>query len=84
MIGQLTPTQVRMAAILSDGMVHTHAELFACLEDDLSQKSACRKHITRIRQYLRPKGETIVCVWNNHQFKYQHVRLLANAHNGKR
>lgn len=79
-----TPTHKKMLAILSDGLPHTYKELHTCLYDDQGPLINVAKHITQIRQYLRPKGEDIICELKGYARFYRHVRLLGSAANGYR
>ncbi len=79
-----TPTQLRMLAILADGLPHTREELHACISDDLAPLSAIRSHISLMRKKLRPKGEDVICELSWRRIHYRHVRLLGSANTGYR
>ena len=71
-----TKTQLKMLAVLSDGMPHSKEELHACLPDELSSLEAVETHLCYIRRHLRPKGQDIICEFIRRQRKYRHVQLL--------
>lgn len=72
----LSATQRAMLHVLSDGLPHRRAELHACLPDELARQQAVNVHLTRIRKYLLPHGQTIICELVNRSISYRHVRLL--------
>lgn len=73
---ELTPTQQRIMNLLSDGLSHTRNEIHMCLSDNLSARSALKFHITAIRKYLEPRGETVLCVVSNGPIAYRYVRII--------
>lgn len=79
-----TPTHKRILAMLSDGYPHTYKELHTCLCDDQGTATNLTRHICNIRQYLRPKGEDIICELKGYARHYRHVRLLGSAADGYR
>lgn len=78
----LTPTELRMYRILSDGLPHSKYELHECLDDPLADLTSIQMHLSRLRGKILPKGETVVCLASN--FKYQLLRTLSNPYNGVR
>lgn len=56
----LTPTQLRIYQLLSDGERHTKPEIHACLDDELSGVSGVRVHIKNLRDKL-PPDRIILC-----------------------
>lgn len=74
----LTPTQVKMLAILVDGLPHSRSELFGCLWDDQSLDSSIQAHISKLRKKLRPRY-AILLEFCNREFMYRLVRLLSIA-----
>lgn len=56
-----TPIQRRIMHLLSDGKLHTKAELHKCILDDLSENTTVNMHITFLRKKLRLIGQTIIC-----------------------
>lgn len=82
MSDNLTPTQLRILELLSDGRPHTRREMHACLDDDLAQPTAFERHLTGMRKILRPKGEDILCqrCRNGQDSYYVLVRLLASPY----
>ena len=83
-MNEFTPTQRKILQVLSDGLPHPFSELLACLPDDLSEISALRMMLSRIRTKLRPRGEDIICQHLYHSHQYRHVRLLHSAGDGTR
>lgn len=81
---EFTPTERRMLAVLSDGMMHSREELHACLPDDLDPLSAIRNHVSNLRKKLLPKGQDIVCQLHLAKTHYRHVRLLVNPYDGRK
>ena len=81
--GNLTPTQARMLAVLSDGRPHDRKELHGCLDDDLAALTSIQPHLTRIRDKIRGKGEDILCVLQYRTIKYHHVRVLCSPYDGR-
>jgi hypothetical protein len=75
---KFTPTQRRIIALLADGLPHTRREVFGCLDDDLAQLSAIKRHLSVIRTMLRPVGQDIICELHRRSICYRHVRLLTD------
>ena len=78
-----TKTQQRILEMLSDGMPHTYLELFSCLPDPEGAmmdygagRATLAVKISDIRKHLRPKGQDIICEFNDRRRMYRHVRLL--------
>lgn len=57
----VTPTQQRMLALLSDGNAHTVHELRDCLFDEMGELSNVRAHVSGLRRRVEPLGLVIVC-----------------------
>ena len=57
---KLTPTQQRLYDVLSDGKAHTFAEMFACIDDELSSRDNLHTHVTYLRRKLRTISQEIV------------------------
>lgn len=74
-----TPTELRMLALLADGLPHTREELRSCLFDDLSELSAIKRHISTIRRKIRPIGHEIICEMHHRTICYRHICLLPSA-----
>jgi hypothetical protein len=79
----VSPIQQQMLEILSDGLPHLRSELHTCCGPS-SEKGTVSWHVHRIRQFLKPKGEAIICVLHHNRIHYQHVRLLYNPYDGRR
>jgi len=79
MIG-FTPTEQRMLAVLSDGMLHTRDELHACLNDEHGPVSNIRPHVHSLKTKLQPKGEDVICQYYRGGYYYRHVRILKSAY----
>lgn len=76
-MAKFTPTEVKILAVLSDGMPHTREELHGCLMDELGDLSNVKVHITYLRRKLRPMGQDIVYYCHTRrEMRYRHVRLL--------
>lgn len=77
---KFTPTETDIIKVLSDGMAHTRAELFACLSDDMAAPTTFRTHLSNIRRKLQTVNEDIKCifVWGSKKPLYQHVRLITS------
>ena len=58
---QMTPTQRRMLALLSDGKVHSKEEMHKCLCDELGRIENISPHVTHLRQQLRTVNRDLVC-----------------------
>ena len=56
----LTPTLQRILAVLQDGQPHPRDELRACLNDDLANIYAFRRHLSQLRKQLRLQGLEII------------------------
>lgn len=75
---KFTATQRRILAVLSDGLLHSKEELEAAMLNEYNSKDAIHFHITKTRQKLLKRGETILCqTMEGGERKYRHVRLLA-------
>ena len=81
---QITPTQQRILNVLKDGDTHTREELFECIEDDLSGKSAVQSQVSRLRKIIEPQGLIIDCVYRNRRWLYRLSRHLSSPYNGKK
>jgi hypothetical protein len=83
-VSEFTPTQSKILAVLSDGNPHPFKELLDCLPDNMSEVTALREMLRKMRKVLRPRGEDIICQHVNHSHRYRHVRLLHSANDGAR
>jgi DNA-binding response OmpR family regulator len=71
---ELTPTESRLMAVMSDGQLHTLESLKVHLnEEEYSSNETVQRHISNLRTLLRPKGKDIV---NYRGEGYRMVRLL--------
>ena len=77
MDSEFTPIQRAMLKVLSDGQAHTRKELHRCLSDRLGPLTNIAVHLVGIRKVLRPKGEDILCIIENGESKYSHVRIVS-------
>lgn len=59
-MSRLTPTQLKLLRLLSDGRPHTPEELQSLCPDDMT--GSVRMHVSNLRKFLQPRGEDIVCV----------------------
>lgn len=80
----LTPTQRKLAEILSDGLAHSREELMVAIDDELSGLQNLRQHLHNLRKKLLLRGETIIAEQIQFKYYWRWVRLLPNAYNGKR
>lgn len=80
--GEFTPTQVKILAVLADGLPHVRDELSACMPDELAKRGSVRMHLYDLRKRLKKRGETIVCEWSYYKIFYRHVRLLRPINEG--
>lgn len=80
----MTPTQVKILHVLSDGLPHKFEELQQVLPDNLGSRKVLNCHLVNIRATLRPKGEDIICQFLLRQRQYRHVRLLHSPNDGYR
>lgn len=71
-----TPTEQRIIAVLADGQPHARKELMGCLDDELAEKTALKRHLTRLRKKLRPQGRDIMFVASSKLCGYRQVRYL--------
>lgn len=80
-----TPTQQRILLLLSDGLPHTREEMLGCINDELSSMRNLRTHLVLLRKKLNMVGQSILYEFQGFPPKtvYRHVRLLANACDGK-
>ena len=74
-LAQLTPVQQRILTLLGDGKPHSRDELQSCLWDELSGVGAIRMQICRIRPLLKPRGEAIICEYEQGILYYRYVFL---------
>jgi DNA-binding response OmpR family regulator len=73
----LTPTEMRILRVLSDGKKHTRAELLPCLWDEQSTPNAFNKAIHYLRKKLNQSRQDIACEKSGFKaFTYRHVILL--------
>lgn len=86
MIQGLTAVQNRMYEVLADGLIHSKAELFACLDDPDGNVSTIFAHISTMRPVLNRRGEHVEMIppVKGRKTGYRLVRLLASAVDGKR
>lgn len=78
--GSPTPMMDAVAAVLADGQRHLRDELLEVMKP--SGIHAVRMMVGKIRKVLRPKGQDIVCEYNNGRFYYRHVRLMPSSDDG--
>lgn len=83
-MAEFTPMQVKILAVLSDGLPHKLPELMACLDDLTEQPNSLHRHLSVMRRKLRPRGEDIICQFVFRQRQYRHVRLLHSSSDGQR
>lgn len=76
-VEQLTPTEQRLYDILSDGLAHPAAQLFATLGDDMTDAVTLRMHISNLRAKLQRHGRDVVARQNGHT-SYRLVRYLTD------
>ena len=78
---QLTPTHQRMIRVLMDGLPHHRSELHACLDDELSGRTAVNKQLCTLRKITRTHGMDVICraFGGRRRYQFQLVRLLAPA-----
>lgn len=77
----LTKTERRIFETLSDDLPHTRQELHRCLDDNLSDPTAVRKHITSLRKKLSARGYLIHCVLGfGRKLSYRMSRRLRQSH----
>ena len=74
---RFTPTEQRMYDLLADGLPHTRRELKACIDDELAELSAIKKHLTNLRKKLADRSEEIVCVFHQRTICYRHFYLAS-------
>lgn len=80
---KFTVTQQKLLDVLSDGLPHTKGELKKCLPDpEYSEDINVTWHIIKLREQLKPIGQTIVCEFANRKRLYRHVRLLTPVSKG--
>jgi len=76
-----TITEQRILNRLKDGNPHRAEELLGCIDDELASRMNLAHHIYRIRNKLKPIGETIVNVPFQRRSFYQHFRYLETHNN---
>lgn len=74
---RMTPTHLRLMAILKDGLPHSREELRVALWDELSDIGTLTFHISTLRDHLRPKDEDVICVPRSYAVYYQHVKRVS-------
>ena len=57
----LTPTEQRMLAVLSDEKPHNRFALQKCLRDELNGVSGIKMHLSNLRKKLKQQGYNIRC-----------------------
>lgn len=72
---RLTPTEERMANLLSDGREHTREELRACLRDEMSM--SIKQHLYTLRKKLRTDGFDIRCELRGETSYYRRVSIYS-------
>lgn len=77
MTTDLTPTEQRIYDVLSDGLAHPSAQLFAVLGDDMTEVNTLSVHLFRMRPKLQRHGRDIVCRKNGFT-SYRLVRYLTD------
>lgn len=80
----LTKAEQRLFNVLQDGRLHPFQELFDALDNDLNSAVVVRVHLFHMRKKLRPAGYDITSLKDGGTLRYQLVRLLASAYDGKR
>lgn len=79
MAAEFTPTQLRLLAVLNDGLPHSRRELCNCVPNDMTSWATIKVHLSNIRKKIRPRGEDVLCVVRCRRIHYQLVRLLPPA-----
>ncbi len=72
-----TVTEKRIMALLGDGLPKPSREIWRCLEDEMASMDAMRKHLSRIREKLKPLNHGIICEIYNRHVHYRYVILLS-------
>lgn len=72
----LTPTQKRLMEVLGDEKPHTREELFGQIDDELSDESNLRTHISFLRDKLRQQGKTVHSINSEGKRYYQLGRFI--------
>lgn len=76
----LTPTEGRIFALLSDGLGHTFEELHACLDDELAEsRDAVHNHVTAIRTKVGRQGLDVVTRGPNGHKRWRLVRYISHV-----
>ncbi len=78
-----TPTQQRLLEKFSDGGLKSKAELMTVLGDDMTDVQCLRQHIYILNKKLLPYGQKIAAISLGKAMRYQHVRLISSANNGR-
>ena len=76
---KLTPTQTRIMRLLADGLPHHgKTEIKPLLPDgELAGPTAVRFHMSKLREKLVGRGETIICEIHNNRICYRYVILVS-------
>jgi hypothetical protein len=83
--GKLTPTHKRILTVLSDGLMHTRAEMHECIKDPRSDRfDMLHDYISEIRGILKRHGEDVACRIRGRGIYYQHIRLLVDPNDGRK
>lgn len=73
---KLTPTEVKIMALLSDGQPHGVEEIKPLLYDELADKLVIQTHMSHLRAKLKPLGQGILTEYINRKAHYRRVAFF--------
>lgn len=78
MSAKFTATELKLLAILSDGMPHVKRDILREMWAEFGSASNLGVHMCNIRRKL-PRSQTILAQLINRSVSYRHVRLLVSV-----
>lgn len=79
MSSNFTPTQLAMLAVLADGFAHPRSEIIACIDDPEPSNGQFKQALHRLRQKLKPHGQSVHCGIRNRRIVFRLVGLVGKA-----
>lgn len=75
-VPQFTPTERKIMNLLKDGLPKPSRKIWECLDDEMASMDAMRKHLSRMREKLKPLNHGIICEIYNRHVHYRYVILI--------
>lgn len=76
-LSDLTPTEAKMWAVLSDNRAHTREEMHACLWDEEGSLNNIQMHVSRLRPKVARIGFEIIVQLRGFQRLYRRIPLVS-------